>query len=103
MRDWNFFDTAIYSYFNTTFWNKIGAHKNFDEDLKTLDEKLEQIKLTCLAGEKICPPNDSKCQFNPGSGIKLKAFEVFRILRKSLIKIFLSFQKPEKRSRFANL
>ena len=76
MRDWNFFDTAIYSHFNSTFWQKIEAYENFDEDMKILDEKLEQIKQICLAGEKICPPNDSKCQFNPGRGIKLKAFEV---------------------------
>jgi hypothetical protein len=76
MREWNAFDTAIYSHFNSTFWQKIEAYENFDEDMKILDEKLEQIKQICLAGEKICPPNDSKCQFNPGGGIKLKAFEV---------------------------
>ncbi|CBY30723.1 unnamed protein product [Oikopleura dioica] len=76
MREWNAFDTAIYSHFNSTFWKKIEAYQNFDADMKLLDEKLEQIKQTCLAGEKICPPNDSKCQFNPGGGIKLKAFEL---------------------------
>ena len=76
MKEWNAFDTAIYNHFNSTFWKKIEAYENFDEDMKILDEKLEQIKQICLAGEKICPPNDSKCQFNPGRGIKLKAFEV---------------------------
>ena len=76
MRDWNFFDTAIYSHFNSTFWQKIIAYENFDEDMEILEEKLEQIKKTCITGEKICPPSDGKCQFNPGSGIKLKAFEV---------------------------
>ena len=76
IKEWNAFDTAIYDHFNTTFWKKIEEYENFAEDMKILDEKLEQIKQTCLAGEKICRPNDSKCQFNPGGGIKLKAFEV---------------------------
>ena len=102
MRDWNFFDTAIYSHFNTTFWKKIEAFKNFDEDMKILEEKLEQIKKTCLAGEKICPPNDSKCQFNPGSGIKLKAYEVCETFNMVFnIQIIFSSQKLAKRSRFA--
>ena len=88
MREWNAFDTAIYSHFNSTFWKKIDAYQNFDADMKILDEKLEQIKQTCLAGEKICPPNDSKCQFNPGGGIKLKAFEVCESNVKKIYFIF---------------
>ena len=76
MRDWNSFDNAIYQHFNNTFWLKINAYSNFDNDMKTLDQKLEEIKRFCLAGEKICPPKDTECQFNPGGGVKLKAFEV---------------------------
>ena len=76
MRDWNSFDNAIYHHFNSSFWDKIESYPNFDEDMKILETKLEEIKRFCLAGEKVCPPNDRSCQYNPGGGIKLKAFEV---------------------------
>ena len=76
MRDWNSFDTAIYKHFNSTFWKKIDAYLDFFDDMKSLELKLNEIKQFCLAGEKICPPSDKECQFNPGGGVKLKAFEV---------------------------
>ena len=75
MREWNSFDNAVYKHFNTTFWKKVESLQNFDEEMKTLEKKLEEIKETCLAGEKICPPKDESCGYNPGWR-QLKSFEV---------------------------
>ena len=61
MREWNSFDNALYEHFNTTFWKKVDSLQNFEEQMRTLETKLEEIRLTCLAGEKI---------------VKVKHFEV---------------------------
>ena len=76
MREWNAFDNAIYEHFNATFWEKVEMLPNFEEEMNTLDKKLEEIKKTCLAGEKICKPLDKNCQYNPGGGVKIKQHEV---------------------------
>ena len=34
MRNWNFFDSAIFNHVNETFWKKVAAHKNFEEELE---------------------------------------------------------------------
>ncbi|CAG5079261.1 Oidioi.mRNA.OKI2018_I69.PAR.g9210.t1.cds [Oikopleura dioica] len=85
MREWNSFDNAIYDHFNSSFWDKVESYPNFDEDMKILETKLEEIKRFCLAGEKVCPPNDRSCQYNPGGGIKLKAFELSETGKKSVL------------------
>ena len=54
MEEWNHFDFKIFSHFNNSLWKKIDELESFDEDKKTLEALLEELKEHCLDSEVIC-------------------------------------------------
>ncbi|CAG5103608.1 Oidioi.mRNA.OKI2018_I69.chr1.g849.t1.cds [Oikopleura dioica] len=75
MRSWNHLDNAIYEHFSKVFWQKIDDYEGFGEDLKILEEKLDEVKKTCLEKEFICEENDLQCQFSYDQ-VKIKNYQL---------------------------
>ncbi|CBY30508.1 unnamed protein product [Oikopleura dioica] len=77
MKKWNSLDNAIFNHFNATFWRKIENCENFEEDLKVLNIKLEEVKKTCLKENFKCAENDPDCSKTEDYfDVKIKKFEL---------------------------
>jgi len=49
INEWNNADTALYDFFNKTFWNKIGNQdQTFYQDVKELRRKVREIEEECI-------------------------------------------------------
>ena len=75
IRKWNHLDSAIYEYFNQVFWQKVRDYEGFSEDMKILEEKLDEVRRTCLEKEYVCEENDLQCQFSYDQ-VKIKNYQV---------------------------